>query len=210
MKGYWFVHLDVHNPEPYKAYVAANHAPFRKFGARYLVRIGRFEIPEGRNRARHVVLEFPSFQSAHDCWHASEYQEAMKLRTPHSTADLVIVEGYEGPQPDSAVAWASAGSEPRGYWIARADVRDPEQYKRYAAANATAFGKYGARYLARGGRFENQEGMSRSRNVLIEFPSYRAALDCWKSPEYQAAMQLRKDVSTIDLVVIEGYDGAQP
>jgi uncharacterized protein (DUF1330 family) len=46
--------------------------------------------------------------------------------------------------------------------------------------------------------------------VVIEFPSYQAALDCWNSPEYQAAIQLREAVSTTDLVVIEGYDGPQP
>jgi uncharacterized protein (DUF1330 family) len=62
----------------------------------------------------------------------------------------------------------------------------------------------------RGGQFSNPEGEARSRNVLIEFPSYQAALDCWHSPGYQAAIALRKHASVIDLVVIEGYDGAQP
>jgi uncharacterized protein (DUF1330 family) len=52
--------------------------------------------------------------------------------------------------------------------------------------------------------------MSRARNVVIEFPSYQAALDCWKSPEYQQAIKLRLPVSTLDLVIIEGYEGPQP
>jgi uncharacterized protein (DUF1330 family) len=98
----------------------------------------------------------------------------------------------------------------KGYWIGRVDVADLEQYKRYVAANAVPFKKYGARFLVRAGRFENPEGSSRSRNVVIEFPSYQAALDCWHSPEYQDAIKLRKDVSTLDLVIIEGYDGPQP
>lgn len=99
----------------------------------------------------------------------------------------------------------------KGYWVARVDVADLESYKAYVAANGAAFGKYGARFLVRAGRFENPEGSSRTRNVVIEFPSYQAALDCWHSPEYQAAMQLRlPPVSTIDLVIIEGYDGPQP
>jgi uncharacterized protein (DUF1330 family) len=46
--------------------------------------------------------------------------------------------------------------------------------------------------------------------VVLEFPSYQAALDCWHSPQYQAAIKLRESVSTIDLVIIEGYDGPQP
>jgi uncharacterized protein (DUF1330 family) len=98
----------------------------------------------------------------------------------------------------------------KGYWIARVDVADAEKYKAYIAANAEPFRKYGARFLVRAGRFENPEGASRTRNVVIEFPSYQAALDCWKSPEYQDAIKLRVPVSTIDLVIIEGYDGVQP
>jgi uncharacterized protein (DUF1330 family) len=98
----------------------------------------------------------------------------------------------------------------KGYWVARVDVTDPERYKAYVAANAEAFKKYGARFLVRAGQFENPEGSSRTRNVVIEFPSYQAALDCWKSPEYQAAVQLRLPASTVDMVIIEGYDGPQP
>ncbi|GAB1395181.1 DUF1330 domain-containing protein [Rhodocyclaceae bacterium] len=99
---------------------------------------------------------------------------------------------------------------PKGYWIARVDVDDLAQYQRYVAANAAPFKQFGARFLVRAGRFENPEGSSRSRNVVLEFPSYQAALDCWRSPEYQEAIKLRQPVSTSDLVIIEGYDGPQP
>jgi uncharacterized protein (DUF1330 family) len=98
-KGYWIVRVDIADPEAYKKYLAANAAPFRKFGARFLVRGAPFENVEGGSRARNAVIEFPSYQAARDCWHSPEYQEAMKLRLPVSTADLVIIEGYEGPQP---------------------------------------------------------------------------------------------------------------
>jgi len=98
----------------------------------------------------------------------------------------------------------------KGYWIARVDVSDPETYKEYVAANAVAFRKYGARFIVRGGAFETPEGTSRSRNVVIEFPSYQAALDCWHSPEYRHALAIRAPISTADLVIIEGYDGPQP
>jgi uncharacterized protein (DUF1330 family) len=99
---------------------------------------------------------------------------------------------------------------PKGYWIVRADVADQERYKDYVAANAEPFRKFGARFLVRGGRFECLEGDSRSRNVVIEFPSFDAALECWRSPEYQHAITLRLPVSTLDLVIIEGYEGVQP
>ena len=98
----------------------------------------------------------------------------------------------------------------KGYWIVRVDIRDPEQYKKYVAANAAPFRKYGARFLVRAGKLETVEGTSRMRNAVIEFPSYEAALECWKSDEYQEAMKLRTPVSTADIIVIEGYEGEQP
>ncbi len=98
----------------------------------------------------------------------------------------------------------------KGYWIARLDVSDVEQYKAYVTANAKPLREYGARFVVRGGRFETPEGSSRSRNVVLEFPSYQSALDCWHSADYQAAIKLRAPVSSIDLIIIEGYDGAQP
>ena len=99
---------------------------------------------------------------------------------------------------------------PKGYWVAHVDVRDPEKYKDYVAANAIAFKKYGARYLVRAGKFENPEGSTRARNVVIEFPSYKAALDCWHSPEYKHALSIRMPISQGDIVIVEGYDGPQP
>lgn len=98
----------------------------------------------------------------------------------------------------------------KGYWVARIDVADPEQYKRYVAANAAPLAAFGARFLVRAGRCETPEGSHRSRNVVIEFPSYQAALDCYHSPAYQEAIKLRQPVSTGDLLIIEGYDGPQP
>lgn len=101
-KGYWIARVDVADAEGYKGYVAANAGPFKAHGARFLVRAGRFENPEGASRSRNIVLEFPSYQAALDCWNSAEYQAAAKLRLPFSTADIVVIEGYEGPQPSDA------------------------------------------------------------------------------------------------------------
>ncbi|MDO8909903.1 MAG: DUF1330 domain-containing protein [Pseudohongiella sp.] len=94
---------------------------------------------------------------------------------------------------------------PKGYWIVQVDIREMETFKAYMAANAEPFKKYGAKFLVRGGRFENPEGSSRSRHVMLEFPDYQTALDCWHSPEYQYAISLRAPVSDLDMVIIEGY-----
>lgn len=99
---------------------------------------------------------------------------------------------------------------PKGYWIVRGNVTNPEAYKAYVAANAEAFRKFGARFLARAGKFEAVEGEGASRNVVIEFNDYATALACYHSPEYAAAKALRMGAASIDIVVIEGYDGVQP
>jgi uncharacterized protein (DUF1330 family) len=98
----------------------------------------------------------------------------------------------------------------KGYWIAFGDVTDPEGYKAYVAANAAAFAKYGARFLVRGGASQTPEGKTRARAVVIEFPSHAAALECYHSPEYAAAMALRQGKAMLDLAIVEGYDGPQP
>ena len=98
----------------------------------------------------------------------------------------------------------------KGYWIGQVDVSDPEGYKTYISENAKAFRKYGARFLIRGGKMEVVEGQSRSRVVVIEFADYATALECYNSPEYAGALELRKTTAVADIIVIEGYDGPQP
>jgi uncharacterized protein (DUF1330 family) len=98
-KGYWIGRVDVHNLEGYQQYVTANAAAFKKYGARFLVRGGRYEAPEGTPRSRNVVLEFEDYETAVACYHSPEYQAAKALRLDYSVADLLIIEGYGGPQP---------------------------------------------------------------------------------------------------------------
>lgn len=93
---------------------------------------------------------------------------------------------------------------PKGYWIARVDVRDTERYKDYVSAAKPAFEKYGANFLARGGAYEKLEGQVRVRNVVIEFPSLQAAHDCYHSPEYQIAAAIRQEVADAEMVIVEG------
>lgn len=93
---------------------------------------------------------------------------------------------------------------PKGYWIAHVTVTDPEPYALYAAGTAAAFEKYGARVLARGGAYHALEGADHPRNVVIEFPSLQAALDCYHSPEYQAARAHRVDAGIANITLVEG------
>jgi len=98
-RGYWIARVDVTDPDGYQAYVKANAAAFNKFGARFIIRGGQFEAPEGSPRARNIVLEFADYAAAVACYHSPEYQAAKALRIGKSVADIVIIEGYDGVQP---------------------------------------------------------------------------------------------------------------
>lgn len=95
---------------------------------------------------------------------------------------------------------------PKGYWIARVDVRDPEGYKDYVAAAKLAFDRYDAKFLARGGTTDAVEGRGRARNVVIEFGSLKQAQDCYNSPEYQHAKSIRNKVADGEIVLVEGME----
>jgi len=98
-KGYWIARVDVHDDEGYKPYAAANPAIFKKFGGRFVVRGGKFNAAEGSSRSRNVVIEFPDYETAMACYNSPEYQANIKVRLSNSTGDLIIIEGYDGPQP---------------------------------------------------------------------------------------------------------------
>nr|WP_294524248.1 DUF1330 domain-containing protein [uncultured Rhodopila sp.] len=98
-KGYWIARLDVTDPVGFREYVAANGAAFSRFGARFIVRGGRFEAVEGTARSRNIVLEFKDYETAVACYHSPEYAAALALRQGRAEAEVVIIEGYDGPQP---------------------------------------------------------------------------------------------------------------
>ena len=100
--GYWIARVDVTDPDGYKKYLDLNAVAFAKYGAHYLVRGGEYTALEGEARARNVVIRFPSVQAAHDCYNSPEYKEAMAHRLPAGVIDLIIIEGYDGPQPGEA------------------------------------------------------------------------------------------------------------
>lgn len=95
---------------------------------------------------------------------------------------------------------------PKGYWIGRVDVHDAERYKDYIAAATPAYERFGARFLVRGGDIGASEGTPRQRNVVIEFPTYQAAIDCYNSEAYAKARAIRQSMSEGEVIVIAGYE----
>lgn len=92
---------------------------------------------------------------------------------------------------------------PTALWIAHVEVTDPEAYGHYAKAAGPVIAAHGGVFLARGGRYVQLEGRDRARNVVARFPSLEAAVACYNSVEYQAALAHAIGASVRDLMVLE-------
>ena len=93
-KGYWLVHLTIHDAGAFMAYLRAVRGIFKTWGATYLVQVGDAETREGEAISdKHVVVEFESYAKAQDCYNSPEYQEAIKLRKGCATLNLTIAAG---------------------------------------------------------------------------------------------------------------------
>lgn len=94
------------------------------------------------------------------------------------------------------------------YWIARARIIDPIEYKRYTDRVPEIIAKYGGKVLARGGRYQIMEGPDKfHRFVVIEFPTFEQATACFNSDEYnQAAAFRRGGAGEVETVIVEGGD----
>ena len=88
-------------------------------------------------------------------------------------------------------------------WIAHVKVTDEESYGKYARLAGPAIEKHGGYFIARGGRYVQLEGNDRARNVVARFPSLEAAEACYRSPEYQAALDHARGASERDLMIVE-------
>ena len=98
-KGYVIARVTVTNPEAYAEYAKGATAAIAQYNGRPLVRGGAHEALEGEARPRNVVIEFESVEQARRYYHSPEYQAAKAERDGHAVADIIIIEGYEGPQP---------------------------------------------------------------------------------------------------------------
>lgn len=92
----------------------------------------------------------------------------------------------------------------KGYWIASIQVEDADEYAKYVELNGPVYAKFEGRPIVRGGQFTAVEGPARDRNVVIEFPSYDAALACYNSTEYAAAKVHRQRAAEGTLIIVEG------
>jgi len=92
------------------------------------------------------------------------------------------------------------------YWVARARISDPVQYKRYTDRVPDIVSRYGGRILARGGRYQIMEGPEDfHRFIVIEFPTFEQGVGCFESPEYREAAAFRRaGAGVVENVIVEG------
>ena len=95
----------------------------------------------------------------------------------------------------------------KAYWIGIVNVKNHEEYKKYADIAGAALIKAGAKILSRGGRIKNLEGKKINRAVIIEFSSMEEAENFYESEEYRKGLKyLNADVSERFLNIAEGVD----
>ena len=92
-KGYIIGHVTVTNPETYPEYVRRNTPVLERLGARFIVRGGQGQVVEGQAHARHVVIEFPSYEAALAAYHDPEYQDIAEIRKASGESVIIVVEG---------------------------------------------------------------------------------------------------------------------
>ena len=90
------------------------------------------------------------------------------------------------------------------YAIVQVDVKDAEEYGKYAALAGPAVAKFGGEFLARGGAVEVMEGTTRDRCVIIRFPDMDTARTFYNSPDYQEALAFALPVSERDYKIVQG------
>jgi uncharacterized protein (DUF1330 family) len=97
------------------------------------------------------------------------------------------------------------------YWVARAKINDPAEYKKYTDLVPAILAEYGGKVLARGGRFEIMEGPDKFRRfVVVEFPTFEQAVACFKSPEYNAAAAFRRSgAGEVETIIVDGGDATK-
>lgn len=91
------------------------------------------------------------------------------------------------------------------YLIVYMTVSNPEQLRKYQSVTPAAVAKYDGRFIVRGGPKVTVEGPDEHRRiVVVEFPSFKRAQEFWDSPDYRAAVELRKGAAVFNAVIVDG------
>ena len=91
------------------------------------------------------------------------------------------------------------------YLISDVSIRDHQAFQVYRTRAAASIAKYGGRYLVRGGAIEPLEGnWSPTTIIVVEFPDIERARAWYRSPEYAAALEVRDEALSRNLILVDG------
>lgn len=93
MAAYWIAHVNVTDTDAYGEYAKRATGAIEAHGGEFLARATRTVWLEGEERARNVVVRFPSVEDAEACYRSAAYQEALQFAREAAERDLCIVEG---------------------------------------------------------------------------------------------------------------------
>jgi uncharacterized protein (DUF1330 family) len=79
------------------------------------------------------------------------------------------------------------------YVISEVKARDTTLFDAYRKLAAASIEKYGGHYVVRGGKVELIEGAPEPKSIIVvEFPTMARAKEWYASPEYAAALKVRR------------------
>ena len=93
----------------------------------------------------------------------------------------------------------------KAYWVCVYEkIDNPEKLKDYAVKARPAVEKFSGKFLARGGKNRTTDGIESPRTVIVEFPDFKTAIECYDSEEYQEAHNILKGHVLRHHQIIEG------
>jgi uncharacterized protein (DUF1330 family) len=94
MAAYLVVDISVTDPVQFEEYKKLAPAAIAKYGGRYLIRGGAYEVLEGGwNPQRVTVVEFESLEKLKAFYGSPEYQAAIRTRAGAANMNMLAVQG---------------------------------------------------------------------------------------------------------------------
>ena len=93
MSAYVIARINVNDPDDYLTYASQTVALAEKSGGRFLVKGGSQMQLEGNGPDRHVIIEFPDYETALTWYNSDAYQRILPIALSSSERDIVVVDG---------------------------------------------------------------------------------------------------------------------
>ena len=93
----------------------------------------------------------------------------------------------------------------KAYWVCIYEkIDNAEKLKEYAIKARPAVEKFSGKFLVRGGKNRTNDGIESPRTIVVEFPDYNTAIECYDSAKYQEAHDILKGHVVRHHQIIEG------